>query len=330
MIPIKPMLAVLGKPFSSKGWIFEPKIDGARCIAYISGNTVELKNRRMRSITYRYPEIIRALKQSAGDCVLDGEMSVMDKGIPSFATLAIREQQIQKTRINYLSENLPASYIVFDILYRGGENLMDRPLSERKSILKEELGESDVVTIIDYLPESGESYFKAALGMGLEGIMAKRLDSPYQPGVRSNDWIKIKKQLTLDLVVGGYTLGQGQRRDYFGALVLGAYDSDKLIYVVRVGSGFSTMELKEISSEFVPSDESPFFNKISTKGVKWLKPEIVVEVEALEISKRKHLRAPVFLRVREDKSPEDCTIDQLQNYLKTNAASTHAFSSSPR
>ena len=312
MIQIKPMLAVLGKAFSSKGWIFEPKIDGARCIAYISNNKVELKNRRMRSITYRYPEIIRALKQTAGDCVIDGEMTVMSKGIPSFSTLAIREQQIQKTRINYLSENLPASYIVFDILCLGRESLMDRPLVDRKSILKNELQESDVVTIIDYLPEHGESFYKAALGMGLEGIMAKKLDSTYQPGVRSKDWVKIKKQITFDLVVGGYTPGQGQRQPYFGALVLGAYDSGKLKYIVRVGSGFSTKELQEISSEFVPADESPFSQPISTKGVRWLKPEIVVEVEALEVSKRGHLRAPVFLRKRDDKLPEECTIDQLQ------------------
>lgn len=311
MTPIKPMLAVLGKPFSSKGWIFEPKIDGARCIAYISGNTVELKNRRMRSISYRYPEITRALKQSAGDCVLDGEMSVMDKGIPSFATLAIREQQIQKTRINYLSENLPASFIVFDILYKRGENIMNRPLSERKSILKEELGESDVITIIDYFPENGKSYFKAALGMGLEGVMAKRLDSPYQPGVRSKDWVKVKKHLTLDLVVGGYTPGQGQREPYFGAILLGAYNAGKLNYIVRVGAGFSTQELKEITGRFVPADESPFSQTITRKGVRWLKPEIVVEVEALEVSKRGHLRAPVFRRIRYEKLPEECTIDQL-------------------
>ena len=130
--------------------------------------------------------------------------------------------------------------------------------------------------------------------------MAKRLASTYQPGIRSRDWVKIKKQITFDLVVGGYTPGQGQRQPYFGALVLGAYDPDsgKLIYVVRVGSGFSTTELKEISSEFVPSDESPFSHPISTQGVKWLKPEIVVEIVALEVSKRKHLRAPVFLRTK--------------------------------
>jgi ATP-dependent DNA ligase len=115
MIPIKPMLAVPGKAFSSKGWIFEPKIDGARCLAYISNNTVELQNRRLRSITYRYPEVIRSLKQAASDCILDGEMAVFSKGMPDFSSLAVREKQIQNIRIDYLSKAMPASYIVFDI-----------------------------------------------------------------------------------------------------------------------------------------------------------------------------------------------------------------------
>jgi DNA ligase D-like protein (predicted ligase) len=311
MIPIKPMLAVSGKAFSSKGWIFEPKIDGARCLAYISNNTVDLKNRSMRSITYRYPEIIRAL-HAVGDCVLDGEMAVFSKGVPSFSSLAVREQQIQRTRIDYLSKNLPASYMVFDILYKGQQSLMDRPLIDRKSILKAELQESDVVTIIDYFPENGEAYFEAALEKGLEGIMAKRLASTYQPGIRSRDWIKIKKHLTLDLVVGGYIPGHGQRLPFFGGLLLGAYDSGKLVFTGKVGSGFSMQELEEISSEFIPSDKSPFFRPPSIRDVKWLKPELVVEVEALEVSKRKHLRAPVFLRRRHDKLPEECTIDQLR------------------
>jgi ATP-dependent DNA ligase len=114
-------------------------------------------------------------------------------------------------------------------------------------------------------------------------------------GSKKSDWIKIKKQLTFDLVVGGYTPGSGQRQPSFVALLLGAYDSDRLI-----------------SSEFIPSDESQFFHPSSTGDVRWLKPEIVVEVEALEVSKRRHLRAPVFLRTRDDKLPEECTIDQLQ------------------
>jgi ATP-dependent DNA ligase len=130
--------------------------------------------------------------------------------------------------------------------------------------------------------------------------------------VRSQDWIKIKKQLTFDLVVGGYTRGYGQREPFFGSLLLYAFDSDKLIFAGKVGSGFSMQELKEISSQFVLSDTSPFSNLVSMPEVIWLKPELVVEVEALEISKRMHLRAPVFVRIRDDKSPGDCTIDQFQ------------------
>jgi len=182
MIPIKPMPAIPGKAFSNKDWIFEPKIDGARCIAYISNNTVELKNRRLRSITYRYPEIIRSLKQSASDCVLDGETAVFSKGVPSFSSSAVREQQIQNTRIDYLSKSMPASYIVFDILYLGRESLMDRPLLDRKSILKAELQESDVVTIIDYLPEDGEAYFKGSPGERSRRHNGQEADFPLSTG----------------------------------------------------------------------------------------------------------------------------------------------------
>jgi ATP-dependent DNA ligase len=166
---IKPMLAVQGRAFSRKDWIFEAKIDGARCIAYISANNVELQNRRLKTITYRYPEVIRSLKQAvAGDCILDGEMAVFSKRVPSFSSLAEREQQLptKKLRIDYLSKALPASYIVFDILYKDGESQMGRPLLERKLILKASLKEDGLVTIIDYLQEEGEAYFKAALKSG--------------------------------------------------------------------------------------------------------------------------------------------------------------------
>jgi ATP-dependent DNA ligase len=166
-----------------------------------------------------------------------------------------------------LSKALPAVYIVFDILYKDQESLIDLPLIERKSILKQELRESDFITIVGYLEEDGEAYFKAVLEKGLEGVMAKRAASTYQPGVRSHDWIKIKikKQLTLDLVVGGYIPGQGQRKSFFGGLLLGAYDSGKLIYTGKVGSGFSEKDLEEIYSEFEPSDDSPFSNSPATK-----------------------------------------------------------------
>jgi DNA ligase D-like protein (predicted ligase) len=313
MNPIKPMLAVTGKPFSSNGWIFEPKIDGTRCIAHVREGVV-LQNRRLTNISYRYPEIVEALAKAASECVLDGEIAVFSDGKPDFAALAEREHQTRKLKIEYISKTTPASYVVFDILYAKGKNVMSLPLKERKEILKKELREDDIITLADYFPEKGEDYYKAALKLGIEGIMAKRLASIYQPGVRSPDWVKIKKRFEFDLVVGGCIPGKGHREPYFGGLLLGAYDSGRLVYVGRVGSGFSDKELQEMIRDFEPASAPPFSNPPSTPGVRWLKPNIVVQVAAMEVTENGCLRAPVFLRTRNDKEPKECTWDQIKGF----------------
>jgi ATP-dependent DNA ligase len=215
-------------------------------------------------------------------------------------------------KIDYLSHAMPVSYIVFDILYAKGKSVMSLPLRERKAILQEVLEESDIVSIADSFPEKGEDYFQAALKMGIEGVVAKRLDSQYRPGIRSQDWIKIKKSLKLDLVVGGYIPGKGDREPYFGGLLTGAYRNGQLVYIGRVGSGFSLAELQEIASHFLPRIQSPFSNPPPTADVIWIEPNLVVQVTALEVTHDGHLRAPVFLRTRDDKDPEECTIDQLE------------------
>ena len=309
--PLKPMLAVSGQPFDSPDWIFEPKIDGTRSIALISSGTVHLYNRRGLDITYRYPELERALAGSCTGCILDGEIAVFADGKPSFHSLAHRDHQMEKMRIDYLSQALPASYVVFDILYAGGRSILDQPLRERKQLLPQQLQESENVSIIDFYSHRGKDYFSAALKMGIEGVMAKRLASPYQPGKRSPDWIKIKKSLKLDLVVGGYIPGKGERSTYFGGLLLGAYERGRLHYVGRVGSGFTEAELAEITSSLVQRSSSPFANPPATLEVRWTEPLMVVQVSALEVTKDCHLRAPVFLRRRDDKDPEECELSQL-------------------
>jgi len=308
---IKPMLAVSGKPFSARGWTFEPKIDGTRCIAHIRNGVVLLQNRRLVDITYRYPEIVKSLAKGS-DCVLDGEIAVLTDGRPDFSALAMREHQNRKMKIDYLSEAQLASYIVFDILRSGLEDLTDKPLTERKKILKEELKEDDIVSIIDSFPENGEAYFRAAVKLGLEGIMGKKETSVYQPGIRSSDWIKMKRSLTVDMVVGGYIPGKGNRESFFGGLLVGAYDQGKLIYVGRVGSGFSEKELEIVTKSFQPVSKSPFSNPPPTSRVIWLKPEMVVEVTAMEVTHDGHLRAPVFLRLRDDKEPQDCLLELIR------------------
>jgi DNA ligase D-like protein (predicted ligase) len=311
MDPVKPMLAVSGQPFNKEGWIFEPKIDGTRCLTTVS-KEVRMQNRRLVDITYRYPEVAGALALTARECVLDGEITVFVKGRPSFRALAERDHQSEKMKIDYLSHAMPVSYVVFDILYAKGKSVMDLPLRERKKILHEELEESEIVSIADSFPEKGEDYFQAALKAGIEGVVAKRLDSQYLPGIRSQDWIKIKKSLKLDLVVGGYIPGNGDREPYFGGLLIGAYRHGQLVYIGRVGSGFSEEELKEITSHFLPRIQSPFSNPPPTPDVIWIEPNLVVQVTALEVTHDGSLRAPVFLRTRDDKDPQECTIDQLE------------------
>ncbi len=309
--PLKPMLAVSGRPFNSAEWIFEPKIDGTRCLAEVSSGRVRLYNRRLLDITNRYPEITAALAQGASDCMLDGEIAVFSNGRPSFAKLAERDHQSEKMRIEYLARDLPASYVVFDILYAKGRSIMNLPLLERKKILHEELQESEAVSIADSFPEKGVEYFLAAQKVGIEGVVAKRKDSVYQPHTRSPDWIKIKKSLKLDLVIGGYIPGKGGRAPYFGGLLLGAYSNGQLHYVGRVGSGFTDKELEEIARGFSPMDYSPFSNAPPTPLVRWVEPLVVAQVTALEVTQDGHLRAPVFLRIRDDKEPLECTLDQL-------------------
>jgi DNA ligase D-like protein (predicted ligase) len=316
MNPVKPMLAVSGQPFNSAEWIFEPKIDGTRCLAEVSKGGVRLYNRRLLDITYRYPEIAASLAQGASGCMLDGEIAVFVDSKPSFAKLAERDHQSERMSIEYLASALPASYVVFDILYAKERSVMDLPLWQRKRILHEELQESETVTIADSFLEKGEDYFQAALKMGIEGVVAKRQDSIYLPGTRSPNWIKIKKSLKLDLVIGGYIPGKGGRTPYFGGLLLGAYSQGLLHYVGRVGSGFTDKELEEIAAGFLPLDHSPFADAPPTPQVRWIKPNQVVQISALEVTPDGHLRAPVFLRIRDDKEPLECTLDQLNGLLK--------------
>ena len=310
--PIKPMLARSGGIFSHPDWIFEPKIDGTRCIAHL-GRAVNLQNRRQRSITFRYPELLSQLKQLKRSCVLDGEIAVLVKGRPDFSALSQRERQSDPLRIGYLSESLPASYIVFDLLFLGGKSLMSLPLLERKAILADVLPHEGNVVPMDFWDGAGEAYYSAALRLGLEGVVAKRKGSSYQPGVRSADWIKVKKGLTVDLVVGGYIPGKGHRRFTFGGLLLGAFRNGSLIYVGRVGSGFTQEELEDISSQLQPVEISPFENPPGTPGVTWVSPLLVMEVSALEVTSDGHLRAPTFIRQRHDRLPDECSLDQLKD-----------------
>lgn len=306
---IAPMLAEPAEgPFDSSEYFFEVKWDGTRALAFVGGKT-RLQNRRFVDITARYPDIVINIKGS--EAILDGEIIVMHKGIPDFRMLARREHIIDPLKIKYLSQQLPASYIVFDILYHDGIDLTGKPLFERKKILDEVLFESDSVLRCDYISGDGEKYYRAVVERGLEGVMAKRMDSPYLTGRRSRYWLKIKKMRTLELIICGITKGEGWREPYFGALLLGGYMGGKLTYMGRVGTGFEASDLEMLMEEFrgleskCPFEEIP---EVDAEVKTWLVPRLVCMVEFNEITHDKRLRAPRYKGLRRDKAPEECVI----------------------
>jgi bifunctional non-homologous end joining protein LigD len=313
-----PMLAFRSQPFDSQDFLFEIKYDGTRTICYFEEKNTEFINRRGKEFSYRYPEIKEALKKAvkAKEAVLDGEIVVLENGKPNFWKLAEREHVDNKFRTELLSKLMPATYIIFDILFLNGKELTNLPLLERKRILEKTIEENERIKIAEYKIGSGKELFEFAKKNGLEGIMAKKIDSIYEMGKRSKNWLKIKVENTLDVVIVGYTTGTGERED-FGSLLVAAYHQGKLKFLGRVGTGFSKEEIEEIIKKL--EKEKVSTPSISLENVKldlpegreaiWVKPKYVCEVKFLEFTEDMQLRAPVFVRMREDKSVEECEIE---------------------
>jgi DNA ligase D-like protein (predicted ligase)/DNA ligase D-like protein (predicted 3'-phosphoesterase) len=308
----KPMLAKeAGKAFSDKDWVFEVKWDGFRALAYVNGG-VSLRSRNNKELIDNFPEL-QELKQQQKSIVLDGEIVVLKDGKVDFQALLERGKANSATDIMLKTARSPAVYVVFDILEKGGRPLVNLPLLERKKILKAAVKKGERVVLADYVEEKGEMYYEAVLQKGLEGVMAKKKSSIYEQGIRSGNWLKIKKLKSADCVIFGYTQGTGTRKNTFGALLMGLYNPDgKPVYVGKVGTGFSEELLKSLSVEFrnLQTDKAPF-NADVIGEVTWLIPKIVGEVGYQVVTKDGRLRMPRLLRLREDKEPKDCTVDQL-------------------
>jgi len=292
------MLAKLhDKVFDNKDWIFEIKWDGYRAVAEINKKGNRLYSRNGLSFENKYPQIYDALKVIKKDVVLDGEIVAFDeKGMPSFQLL----QQYGETKV-------PLTYYVFDCLYLDGKSLEDRPLLERKEILKELLPESDLIKYCDHVAGKGIAFFDAAKKQKLEGIIAKRADSYYYEGVRTNDWLKIKNVYTEEAIIAGYTEPRGGRK-YFGALVLAQYNKGKLEYIGHTGTGFDDVTLKEVYNKLllIETDKSPFEQKIKVNSqVHWVKPELVCNLKYSEITSDGSRRHPVFMGLRIDKKAKE-------------------------
>lgn len=310
---IIPMLAETSDPFDSADYYFEPKWDGLRCIAYVRNGEVELQNRNLAMITKSYPElgeIDRNIASSAA--ILDGEIVILENGLPSFETLQNRFGVDNPLQVKVLSRKLPTTYIGFDLLHLNGKDLVDRPLSYRREKLVRIIEDGPHILLSQYVPEKGKSYFNRAVQLGFEGAMAKKTDSTYQMGTRSRDWLKIKEVKTLDCIIAGYTRGTGGRSSTFGALVLAAYDRKKsLIHLGNVGTGFTDASLKRMMKILKPRETKaktvPGEVKAPTP-IRWVKPELVAEIGYMKMTKDRKLRFPRFIRLRFDGNPSDSTI----------------------
>jgi len=307
----QPMLAgTAPAPFSDDGWLFEIKWDGVRAIATVE-REVTLRSRNDTDLTGQFPELAELAALAPGT-VLDGEIVVMSGGKPDMQALLSRLQGHGPG-----PGAAPVTYIVFDILCRRGEDLTRLPLAERRRILRESVREGQYVVISEPVAGQGEEYYRAAVAQGLEGIMAKRADSPYEPGVRSGAWLKVKPTKTCDCVIAGYTAGRGGRGPAFGALLLGLYDRGTLVPAGKVGTGFSDRLLDDLMARFASLvSQEPNFPGVSEKVV-WLEPVLVCEVGYLAVTRDKKLRMPRFIRLRDDKPAASCTLDQLAGLAPT-------------
>ena len=309
--PLRPMLARRAEgPFDSERHVFELKWDGTRCIAFVQAGEVRLQNRRLTDITHRYPELGRLpLSASVREAILDGEIVVFREARTDFRRLQMREQTDDPDRIRILSIANPATYVVFDILYLNGREVLAEPLKRRREVLREIVAEEGAILYSEGYG-AGRRLFKEAVRRGFEGVMAKEVSSPYLPGQRSGHWLKIKRGLDVDAAVCGW-IASGRRP--FASLVLGLYQDGGLRHIGQVGSGFSRDDFEEIGRVLgrLETPVSPFGAVPRIRGdVHWVRPELVVRVSAMRWTDGGKLRAPVFVRVRPDKGAEECVIEE--------------------
>ena len=310
-----PMLAGAGAlPSPESGWAFEVKWDGVRAIAYVKPGRLRLESRNLREITDGYPELRGLLAQlGMRDAVLDGEIVAFDDdGRPSFERLQRRMHVTAASAVRRLAASTPVVYAIFDLLYLDGHPLLELPYQERRSILEALELAGPAWRVPAAHRGGGARLLEATRAQRLEGIVAKRLDSRYEPGRRTGAWVKVKHTLRQELVIGGWLPGEGRRTDRIGALLMGHYQDGAFRYAGRVGTGFTDKTLADLAARLAPlrSDFNPFVPapKLPRNAV-FVTPELVAEIELREWTSERVMRAPSYKGLREDKAPEEVGLE---------------------
>jgi bifunctional non-homologous end joining protein LigD len=292
------MLATLtDAPFDDPDWVSEDKYDGFRMIAEIRRGKVALYSRNGKIISHSYIEVAKALEGVKADAVIDGELvAIGNDGASHFQLLQ-----------NALRHEATLLYCAFDLMFAGGEDLRKLQLLERKRRLKALLPRHKLIAFSEHRKGSGKKFFAEAERKRLEGIMAKRADSPYASGSRTADWLKVKTARRQEVVIAGFTAPR-RTRPYFGALALAVREDGAWRYIGHVGTGFSHRTLEELHSKLVrlKAARSPFPAKVKDEAVTtWVRPSLVAEVKFAEWTSKGELRQPVYLGLRTDKKAGD-------------------------
>ncbi len=311
---VHPMLATAAEPGELRdrdGWRFEMKWDGFRAVARVSGDEVEFTSRNGLDLTPTFPELAVLAESVRGDVVLDGEIVAPDeRGVPRFSSIQQRAGLTNPRDVERARKAVGVEYYVFDVLEEDGRSLMGLPYAERRARLERLVRESDLIRVP---PDAGDD-LDAALAtsreLGLEGVMAKRVDSPYREGRRSRDWLKFRHTRAQEAVVAGWRPGNGVRADTIGSLLLAVPDDDgRLRYAGRVGTGFTDRDLTAVRVRLdaleVDGPEIEGVPAPDARSARWVRPELVGEVEYSETTSDGRLRHPVWRGWRFDKSPAD-------------------------
>jgi bifunctional non-homologous end joining protein LigD len=340
---LEPMYATVGSKIPGDEWTFEPKYDGIRVLAFVTNDDAVLVTRNGKDKSAQFPEIVEALREIAAkkkkDFVLDGEIVALRSGEPGrFQELQSRMHVKEAHLIERHRTSTPAAFIVFDMLVSAKDVLIREPWSKRRKVLLKELGKrvSGVIRITESIEGDGAKMLALARKDGWEGIIAKKVDSRYEPGTRSRSWLKLKIEFRQEFVVGGFTEPRNSRQ-HIGALLLGYFDQGRFIYVGHTGGGFTGEGLAEMSRRLKPLERktSPFEETPKTNATAhWVKPEVVVEVKFSEWTAGGHLRQPIYLGTRDDKKATEVGREgssmQKKGAKKTSAKVGSAASSVPK
>ncbi|MET0512363.1 MAG: non-homologous end-joining DNA ligase [Thermoleophilaceae bacterium] len=309
---LTPMLAKSGKlPRDEEKWAFEVKWDGIRTVLFCDHGHMSLQGRNFTDFTPRYPEVRELARElGARRVILDGEVVAFDEqGRPSFERLQSRMHLGSDSAVKRRMRDIPATYIAFDLLYLDGHSTTSLTYEERRELLDALELEGPAWRAPDYHRGEGTALLAATKELGIEGVIAKRLDSTYDSGRRSSAWIKVKNVCEQDVVIGGWAPGEGKRSGRVGALATGLMEDGKLSYAGKVGTGFTDRTLAILERELTPlrRDTSPFEGRQPPKGTIFAEPRLVARVELREWTKSNTMRAPSFKGLRDDIDPQDCT-----------------------